>query len=209
LLPSRLAVGGPDGGSPASPVGGEVDLRAWGDPIGAAGLGLHGQLRLGSYGITAAEFGAVARDLLVNTELDLLARYPFAAGGDRYWVGVKGGLHVNDFMLFEGDCVDPGCPIETTTLQVPSLSGGIEAGADVGRLSLLAGYGFGLAQLRQPYASAVDVNLGYTFSGPWYADLGFSMLTRSIVLEGADSGLERGTIDDAHTMLKLGIGVAL
>ncbi|MEQ1505607.1 MAG: invasin domain 3-containing protein, partial [Myxococcota bacterium] len=212
LLPSRLAVGGPDGGSPASPVGGELDLRMWGDGIELPALGVHGQVRLSSYGIAAAVFDDVARDALTNVEIDLLARYPFDVAGDRYWVGGKAGFHYNDFLLFTG-CLDVGCTVAYEPVTIPGLGIGAELGAEVGDLYLVGGYTLGLAQGSEPYSNGLDVDLGYEFVdagvGGLFADLGFSMLTRSVVLEGQDSGLARGSLDDSQMMVKLGVGFSM
>jgi hypothetical protein len=206
-LPSRLVVGGPDGGSAALPVGGEIDVRAWADQADLPYLGGHAQFRMGSYGISSSSFSAVARDVLTNTELDLLGRYPVDVNGERYWIGAKVGVHDNDFMAFEG-CLDPGCQIDTSPVNVVGLALGAEVGADVGPVSFVGGYTLGLAQFSQPYSNALDLDLGYAVAGPVYVDAGFSMLARSIVLKGADTGLDRGSLNDSQAIFKLGAGVA-
>lgn len=209
LLPSRLAVGGPDGGSPATPVGGEADLRVFGDAIGVPWVGGHGQLRAAGYTITSAAFNGPASDMLVNAELDLLLRYPFQVGRDQYWVGAKGGFHDNDFMVFTG-CLDPGCQVKFEPVNVTGLGVGAEIGADVAdRLHLIAGYTLGLAGGTDPYANAIDLDLGYEAIDRLFFDLGFTSLSRSVVIEGADSGLPRGTLTDANMIFKLGAGIAL
>lgn len=208
LLPSTFSVGGPDGGSAASPVGGEVDLRAWGDPAGLPFLGVHGQFRFTSYGIEAPALQGEVDDVLYNTSVSLLGRYPFDVGGDRYWVGGKVGFQLNDFLLFQG-CLDPGCEVSFDPLSAPSLGLGAELGAELGDLFLVAGYTGGLARATQPYANAVDVDLGYGFLENVYADLGFSVLSRTVRLVGIDSELERGSLSDSQMMFKLGVGVAL
>lgn len=207
LLPSRLAVGGADGGNPAYPTGGELDLRAWGDPLDLPWLGAHGQVRLASYGIQSSAFDRVVKDVLANVEVDLLGRYPFEAGGNAFWVGGKLGFHYNDFVMFTG-CVDASCAIGYEAVTVPGIGLGPEVGAELGALHLLAGYTAGFASLR-PYAHGVDLNAGYEFLDGVFADLGFSALTRSVVLQGADSGIDRGVITDSQIMGKLGIGFAL
>jgi hypothetical protein len=206
LLPSTLAVGGPDGGAPASPFGGELDVRAWGDEVADLPyIGVHGQVRAASYGIAAEQFADVASDVLYNVELDLLARYPFESGSDLYWVGAKAGFHYNDFILFTG-CLEADCTVNFEPLGVPGAALGVELGAEVLDLYLIGGYTFGLAQFSKPYSNAIDVNIGYGFLDNVFADLGLSMLTRTVLLEGQDSGLERGELSDSHLMIKLGAG---
>ncbi|MCB9689556.1 MAG: hypothetical protein H6735_31250 [Alphaproteobacteria bacterium] len=209
LLPSRLAVGGPDGGSPAAPVGGEADLRVFGDAIGVPWVGAHGQIRAAGYTITSSAFNGPASDMLINAELDLLLRYPFQVGRDQYWVGAKGGFHDNDFMVFTG-CLEPGCQVKFEPVNVTGLGIGAEIGADVAdRLHLIAGYTLGLAGGTDPYANAIDLDVGYEAIDRVFFGLGFTSISRSVVLEGADSGLPRGTLTDANMIFKLGAGIAL
>lgn len=208
LLPSRLAVGGSDGGSAATPIGGELDLRAWGDAIDVPYVGVHGQVRLASYGIQASAFNGIARDLLTNVDVDLLGRYPFEAGGDQYWVGLKAGFRYNDFLLFTG-CLDPGCTVSFEPVTLAGFGGGAEIGADIQDLFLVAGATGSMTTSGLPYAYGVDVDAGYEFVDRMFVDLGFSVLTRTVVLQGSDSGIERGAISDSQVMGKLGIGFAL
>ena len=208
LLPATFSVGGPDGGTPASPLGGEVDLRAWGDRAGLPYLGVHGQFRFTSYGIEAPALQGEVGDALYNASLELLGRYPFDLAGDRYWVGGKVGFQYNDFLLFQG-CLDPGCEVTFDPLSAPGLGLGAELGAELAELFLVAGYTGGIVRGSQPYANAVDVNVGYGFLENIYADLGFSVLSRTVRLVGIDSGLERGSLTDSQMMFKLGVGVAL
>ena len=51
--------------------------------------------------------------------------------------------------------------------------------------------------------------VGYTFFEGLFADVGFSLLSRNVVLEGEESGLSRGELNDTHTMFKLGLGYSL
>ncbi len=207
LLPSRLAIGG-DAGAPALPLGGEVDARIWGDEHGLSFIGVHGQLRGAAYSISSEVFSEPTRDVLLNAELDVLARYPFTVGADQYWVGAKGGFHANDFSYYEG-CLEAGCSVTYAPQTVTGLGVGAEIGADVGRAFLVAGYTLGLASATQPYSNAVDLDLGYEVVDRVFVDLGFTSLTRSVVLRGADSGVDRATLSDANTIFKLGLGFAL
>ncbi len=205
LLPSTLVVGDPDG-SAALPVGAELDARAWGDEVADLPyIGVHGQFRFASYGIAATEFASVARDVMYNLELDVLGRIPIRVDEDLYWIGGKAGVHFNDFILFTG-CLEPDCEVNFEPLGVTGLGVGAEVGAEVMDLYLIAGYTSGFAQFTKLYSSAIDINLGYGFIEHAFADLGLSMLSRQVSLQGEDSGLQRGEISDSHLMFKLGVG---
>ena len=58
-------------------------------------------------------------------------------------------------------------------------------------------------------AYSLGMSAGYEFVDRFTGNLGLAMLTRSIVLEGQDSGLPRGQLTDSQMMLKLGVGFAL
>jgi hypothetical protein len=208
LLPTKLAVGRGDAGGPAAPLGGEFDLRAWGDSLGVPYVGVHGQARFSRYGVQAEAFGGTANDILPSVNIDVLGRYPLDLAGDRYWVGAKAGFHYTDFLSYQG-CLEPGCQVRTTPVPVAGLGLGGELGAEIGPLYVVGGYTLGLANASKPYANAVDLNVGYAFVDHFFADLGFGMLTRQVVLQGTESGLDRGALTDSQLMLELGVGFSL
>jgi hypothetical protein len=208
LLPTTLAVGRGDAGGPAAPLGGELDLRAWGDALGVPYVGVHSQARFSRYGVQAEAFGGVASDILPSVNLDLVGRYPLDLAGDRYWVGAKAGFHYTDFLTYNG-CLEPGCQVRTLPVGVAGLGLGGELGAEIGDLFVIGGYTLGLANGSKPYANAIDLNVGYAFVDHVFADLGFGMLTRQVVLQGTESGLERGALTDSQLMLELGVGFSL
>lgn len=208
LLPTTLAVGSGNGGGPASPIGAEFDLRAWGDVAGVPYVGVHAQTRFSRYGVQAAAFNGVARDVLPSVILDVAGRYPFDLQGNRYWVGATAGFHYTDFLSYRG-CLDPGCQVRTEPINVAGLGLGAELGAEIGDLFAVGGYKLGLARASQPYANAIDLNVGYSFIDHAFADLGLGLLTRRILLEGTESGLERGELRDSQLMVELGVGFSL
>lgn len=210
LLTAALRVGGPDGGSAATPVGGEVDLRAWGDAIDAPYLGLHARARFASYGIASTAFDGVARDVLNNVDVEFAGRLPFdlLTGGDRYWVGAKLGFAYSDFLLFTG-CLDQGCVVAYEPIGVAGLGFGPEFGVELDAFHLIGGYTVGLASGSEPYSNAFDVEAGYEVVERVYVDLGVGVTSRTVVLQGADSGLARGQLTDSQMMAKLGVGFAL
>jgi hypothetical protein len=208
LLPQRLSVGGPGGGSAAQPLGGELAVRAWGDPLNVPYVGVSGQVRLAAYSITSAEFNGPARDALTNIDLSLVGRYPLDLGDDRYWAGPKVGFLYGDFMLFTG-CLEPSCTVNFLPVPVPGLGTGAEIGADVGALSVVGGYTLGLARGTQPYAHLVDLDGAYEVADHITANLGLSVMSRTVTLQGQDSGLARGSLTDAQMMARVGMGFAL
>ena len=207
LLPTTLSVGG-DGGAAASPAGFEVDARVWLDEANLPYLGFHGKVRSSFYAVDAAFFDAPAQDTLLATSFDVVGRYPFDTAGDRFWIGAKVGFAYDDFILFEG-CLEPSCTLEYSSLGVPGLAFGPELGAEVGRLFLVAGYGFGLANFSQPYRHAVDVNVGVHIVDAFFVDAGFGSVSRRVDLLGADTGLQRGELNDSQMLGTLGVGLAL
>ena len=138
----------------------------------------------------------------------MAGRYPFDVGSDRYWAGVKAGFHYDDLMIFEG-CVDQGCTISYNPVTIPGGVVAAEMGAELGSLHFIAGYGMGLAGFSRPYSNMVDVDVGAEIVDHVFIDLGFSWVDRNVILEGAESGLERGTLNDEQLVFKLGAGFAL
>ncbi len=208
LLPATLSVGGTSGGAPAAPAGVEGDVRAWLDEVGAPWLGVHGQVRGAAYSISSSAFNGTANDVLWNGSVDVVGRAPFTVAGDRYWVGAKAGYQYGDFLTFLGD-LEPGSTIDFLGLPVSGLGVGPELGAEVGPVHVIAGYTLGLARGSQPYASGIDLEAGWAPVDHLFVSAGVSSLSRNAVLTGADSGLDRGSIDDASLSFKLGLGLSL
>lgn len=204
LLPHALAVGS-GGSSPAIPLGAELDVRGWLEDVPY--FGFHGLLRISSYAINTPIFQEPAPDTLYNVQLEAAGRYPFALGGDQFWVGGKAGFHYNDFIHFTG-CLEAACDVEWAPLPLWGLGLGAELGAEVADLFFIAGYTHGLAYFSVPYASYVDVDLGYQLHQNGYVSLGFSTAVRKVALNGKDSGLERGTLADQQLIFTLGGGVS-
>jgi len=206
LLPQQLVVGGSSGGRAAPPVGAEINARVWMPSVPYVGAQVNG--RLSRYAISAAEFNDEAPDWLNDIQVDVLGRYPFDVNGDQYWVGGKVGVHYNDFMIFTG-CLDPGCKVNFDPLGLTGLGVGIEAGLEISGLYAIAGFTEGLASFTVPYSTGVDVNVGYQLIPQAFVDLGFTMMNRRLILEGLDSGLDRGELSDGQMMFKLGVGYSM
>ena len=129
-------------------------------------------------------------------------------GSDQYWVGGKAGFHYDDFMIFTG-CLDPGCQVNFDPLALAGLGLGAEVGAEIGDLFFVGGYTHGLAQGTVPYSSTVDAEIGYEVIENGFVDVGFNWIDRVVLLQGADSGIERGQVSDSQMVFKLGVGMAL
>ncbi len=206
LLPQQLVVGGSSGGRAATPLGAEFNARVWVPDVPY--VGAQANVRLSRYAIAAAEFNGEAPDWLNDVQIDVIGRYPFDVNGDQYWLGGKVGFHYNDFMIFTG-CLDPGCQVNFDPLGLSGLGVGFEAGLEVSGLYAIAGFSEGLANFTVPYSTAVDVNVGYQFIPEAFADLGFTYMNRSLILEGTDSGLDRGELSDGQIMFKAGVGFSM
>jgi len=206
LLPQQLIVGGSSGGQAATPMGGELNARMWVPSVPYVGALVNA--RLSRYAIAAAEFDEPAPDWLNDIQVDVLGRYPFDVNGDQYWVGGKVGVHYNDFMIFTG-CLDPGCVVNFDPLGLTGLGVGLEAGLEISNLYAIAGFTQGLASFTVPYSTGVDVNVGYQLIPQAFVDAGFTMMNRRLILEGLDSGLDRGELSDGQLMFKVGFGYSL
>jgi len=206
LLPQQLVVGGASGGRAATPVGAEINARMWVPDIPY--LGAVANVRFSRYAIAAAEFNGEAPDWLNDIQVDVVGRYPFDVNGDQYWVGGKAGVHYNDFMIFTG-CLDPGCQVNFDPLGLVGLGIGVEAGLEVSGLFAIAGFTEGLASFTVPYSTAVDANVGYQLHTNAFVDLGFTYMNRALILEGTDSGLDRGELSDGQIMGKIGAGFSM
>jgi hypothetical protein len=208
VLPAVFAVGGPDGGSAATPVGGEGDLRVWLDPLGAPWLGVHGQVRAAGYSVASEAFSNEAADSLVYTTVDVVGRYPFGLGGDTVWVGAKVGYQYSDLLTFQGD-LTPGSTVRFVGVPVHGLGLGPEVGAELGPVHLVAGYALGLAGGTRPWSNTVDVEAGVELVDHLFVATGLTTVSRDAELAGGESGLTRGTVDDASLQFKLGVGLSL
>lgn len=203
LLPVELQIGGDGGGPPATPMGGELNVRGF--PIDY--LGVDVGVRATFYSITASVFqGAAAPDSLIDAHALAIGRYPFDVNGNRFHAGVRAGFTYGDFILFKG-CVEQGCTVEYQTLALPGFEIGAEIGAEVGKMYGVAGIGESL-YFATPYATAVDFGLGYHLSSDLFVELGFEGAYRNILVVGQDTETEYGQLSDGQNMGKLSIGYA-
>ncbi len=204
LLPSVFSVGGAGGGSPAMPMGAELAFR--GQVPGVKFLALDANFRFTQYSVTADGFnGAYIPDALIDGKASAVVKYPFTAGKQEFHVGARVGGRYNDFLVLRGCLQGDSCQVRYETLPVPALNGGIEIGADLGRV-------YGTAALEQalyglaPVATVVDVDLGVRATESITANLGFEAMYRRLDVIGNDTQLIYGEVSDAQLMLKLGAG---
>jgi hypothetical protein len=204
LLNTSLAVGPPDGGRAAGPVGYEVDARVWVPSVPY--LGFHGSFRSTYYQIDAAPFSSPAKDWLNDLRLDVDGRYPFEVGAnDQLWIGAKAGFRYNDFMLFKG-CLEPSCQVEYSAVGLPGFAVGPEIGAEIGNGYVIGAYEGGFANFTTPYSNAIDLDVGYDLYDGLIGDLGFGWSTRTVLLQSADKGEDRGTLSDQQILVRLSLG---
>ncbi|MBA2319511.1 MAG: hypothetical protein H0V89_00005, partial [Deltaproteobacteria bacterium] len=205
LLDVPLLVGGPDGGRPASPVGFEIDGRTWVPSLEV--LGFHAQVRETWYQVESAAFSSAASDWLSDIRVDVNVRYPFEVGSDQFWIGAKAGYRYNDFMVFKG-CLEEAanCTVRYEPVGVSGLGVGPELGVEVGDFFFVTGYDLGLASGTRPYSNAIDANLGWAFVDHLFADVGFGWSSRQVVLTSAETGDDRGELNDQQLTFELGLG---
>ncbi len=207
LLPDALAVGGDTGGRAATPLGAELDATGWFDVIDLLDVGFHANFRMTRYAIASSAFSDPISDSLYNIEVDAAARVPIAIGSDQLHAGIRAGFKYDDFMVFRG-CLDPGCTVDYGPVGVPALALGLEIGAEIEKAYIVAALTEGFGNFTQFYSTTVDANVGYNFHRNVFADVGFTGVFRSVDLQGADSGLTRGSLADSQIMAKAGVGVS-
>jgi len=204
LLPGSLVVGGPDGGR-AAPLGGiEGDIRAWFLPYVGARFGF----RATGYSITADAFSNDAPDWLYHLRADLNARYPFEVGEDQFWIGATGGFQFDDFIVFKG-CLEAGCEVNFEPITLPGLEIGAELGGEVGPVFFVGGLTRGFAFGNVGYRTGVDADVGLEVHDNVFVDLGMSVVTRRLPIEGETSGTPFGQIDDNQLVGRLSVGFQL
>lgn len=206
LLPSTLSMGGQGSGGPATPLGFEVDARAWLPAVPY--VGARASYRGSSYSMLVPGFGRPVDDWLNNVQVELLGRYPFDVGADRFWVGARAGLHSSNAQLFQG-CIEQGCQVEVSSIPFHALGLGGEIGAEFGQLFFTGAYVHGFLRGTVPFSQAVDIDLGYDVTQDVSVNIGFSSLSRKVSIQGSESGTIFGEVQDSQLIFKLGMGFAL
>jgi hypothetical protein len=204
LLPQTLSVGKEFGGKNAQSAGIQSGGRIWIPNFRY--MGLSGYTRMTRYAIEAAEFNGTASDWLYDIETNVNGRMPYDIGEHTVWFGAKLGFRFTDFMVFKG-CLEADCQVFYEPLGLPGISIGVEGGVDVGEdFFAILGFSEGLAYFSVPYVTAFDMQFGYQLTDYLYAHTGFTRQTRTLALEGKDSGLERGSLSDGQSIFNLGLG---
>ena len=202
LLNQGMAV---TGANRAVPMGVALHAEAWNPDMEM--LGARVKIRATRYAISASIFEGQAPDWLVDVSTELLGRYLVDVPFGRVWAGGHAGLRYDDFMLFTG-CLEPGCSVGFEALPMAGMGLGLDAGAEMGSTRVTASFTQGLARFSVPHASSFDLHAMYRLDEQWFVDVGGSSISRSVVLRGADSGLDRGTIDDHQLVFEAGMGIA-
>jgi hypothetical protein len=202
LVPATIAVGGEDGGKPATPVGFEIASRGFFVDY----VGYDAGLRVTSWSLTAPEFGGQkVPDSIVAIHADAIGRYPFAVGDDHFWLGGRVGYHGSDILYFTGSFDE--ARIRYQSLYVQGLGFGGELGGEVGDLYFHGAIGGRLVGVRQWFSTNVDVHVGYQVTDRLFLDAGFGYVDRQVTLLGETSGAELGRITDRQLLGRIGAGV--
>lgn len=203
LLPATIAVGGDEGGSPATPIGGEVAVRGFVLDY----VGFDANLRLTQWSLTAPEFGGQkVPDALASVRADAMARYPFAVGDNHFWVGARAGYHGSDVLYFTGSFEESR--VQYQSLYVQGLGFGAELGGEIGDVYLHGALSGRLVGVNAWFATAVDAHVGYQLTDQFFVDAGFGYIDREVTLLGETSGADLGTIADRQLLFRLGGGVS-
>jgi len=203
LLSTPFQVGGTDNPN-ATPVGGRAALRAWVGPNQIVGLRARfdGQL----WSVTAPSFqGEVHHDVLVDSDLGLLARAAFTSENTRYHVAARVGAHYDDALIVMGTTTAP----DFRAFHMPGLSLGAELGLTGPSASLVAGLDESFVNGTYPYRTAVDLCATAHLGGPVSAELGFDHAVRAVPIVDSVSELTLGHLSDQRTGAHLGLSIQL
>ncbi len=204
LLGQALGWGGERGGAP-TPLGFEAGFRGF-LPM-AKWVGLDTSFRYSRYEVKSASFSNPAVDNLFAVRADVVGRVPIAVKRDEVSIGLRAGFRWDDFVTFRG-CTDVGCSVTYEPLGIPGLDLGLELGAEFWHMYLLASGSAGLANASVPYAGNADLHLGWNIVKYFFVDLGFGYQYRKVDLQGAESGLIRGSLEDEQILGTVGVGVS-
>ena len=206
LLDKTIVVGTRDGDGPATPVGIDVGARAFIEAFPY--VGLTARYRSAWYSVTAAEFeGAVAKDALQYAHVAAVGRLPIRLGGaDTLHFGLRVGAEYSDFIYFTGDL--EARFIEYTTLSVPALAIGGEAGLELGSTYGVLSYDGGLAYGTDPFSGRLDLEGGVDI-GAMTLSAGVGHVARERIITGSSSGNDLGTVRDRQWYAQLGLGIRL
>ncbi len=183
------------------PAGFELGLRGWFHE----NVGLETSFRSTFYSITAEEFqGQTAPDSLLVGQAIVLARHPIAMENSTFYLGAKAGLHFDDFIVFTGSVEDN--VIEYSGLGMPAFVMGAEIGLEMDSLRITSSLSEGLARFSMPYATEFKLTAEVDFGEYLFGRFGLTSVNRKVLIVGADSGSELGSIEDGQLLGHLGLG---
>jgi hypothetical protein len=174
-------------------------------------IGFDAKVMVGSYtaGWPAAAPGADSTEIvdflpLVSTNVQ--ARYAFSEGGFNFYAAGKAGFLFSDFMRYTWKDL-ARTSVEYKALNATGGSFGVELGGDTmnGDLFFSAGLTAGMLGI-SPYATLVDLEVGYTILPNVYGSLAFNQFSREIVVAHATTSTTLGTLSDNGWSLSAGVG---
>lgn len=195
--------------SNAGLAGGDFAVDAWIPEL--PWLGFDAKVMVGSYaaGWPAADGGAASTeipDFLPFVSTNLQARYAFSEGEFNFYAAGKAGFLFSDFMRYTWKDL-ARTTVEYKALNATGFSGGVELGGDTmnGDLFFSAGLTAGILGIA-PYATLVDLEVGYAILPNIYGSLTFNQFSREIVVAHATTSTTLGTLSDSGWNLSAGVG---
>jgi hypothetical protein len=189
--------------------GGDFAVDAWIPEL--PWLGFDAKVMVGSYtaGWPSATTGGESSEIpdflpFVNTNLQ--ARYAFSEGGFNFYAAGKAGFLFSDFMRYTWTDL-ARTTVEYKALNATGFSTGVELGGDTmnGDLFFSAGFTAGMLGI-SPYATLVDLEVGYAILPEIYGSLNFSQFSREIVVAHASTSTTLGTLSDNGWTLGASVG---
>jgi len=206
LFTRGLSWGGDSGGRASAPLGMEADLHMYVPQVKY--LGFVANFRMGSYSVEGDGFEEPIKDTLFSVRAEVAGRIPFRVKQAELYTSLRVGLRYEDMIVFTG-CTDPGCTWGYEPLALTGLGGGLEFGFDWNKLYGNAAVVGALAYGSVPTTLGVDANLGYQILDNFFVNGGFAWQTRSVNVEGADSGATLGEVKDQTFYGTIGVGFSL
>jgi hypothetical protein len=164
------------------------------------------------YAISSAEFGdTLVYDTTTSGHAHVGVRQELTVGGVDVWAGVRGGLSVEDYLLWsllvDYTTDPPAQSIEYSTIMPFGGSVALDLGVQFSGWSLGASASQAYAYFTNRHVNAFGLNASVDLSDALFLNLGADVKTRGIELVGTETGTVFGDIQDQTTSLEVGVGM--